>query len=131
MSYETLQDQVKEYTEFDYEKVAVWFHRRGLPVPALQQFSDTGIIVGNVGAGFLYTTNSGVAIIDGYITNPEAPPISRGKAVRIITERLMDIAELRGFKFIKCDTQERTIERFAKAYGFMEIGSYKVFSRGL
>lgn len=95
-----------------------------MKAPPPEFFSDTGFIVDDVAAGFLYLTNSGIGIIDGYISNAMADKFDRDNAVNLITMNLIASARTAGIKLLKCDSQNKKVINRAKDHGFREIGLF-------
>lgn len=115
----------------DFKQISEWMSERSLGVPRGTRLSSTGIIVDNVAAGFLYVTNSEVAIIDCFISNPKADKIDRGNALDEITEALLKLALRYGARIVKCDSQLPSIQERALRHGFTESGTYSSFSKEL
>lgn len=108
----------------DYSQLTGWFKHREMNVPPLEMLSNVGYIMDNVAAGFIYTTNSNMAIIDCYITNPMSDEKIRDMALDWITIHLSSYAKNCGFKVIKCDTKLKKVIDRAKNHGFKEIGQF-------
>jgi hypothetical protein len=77
-----------------------------------------GSIVPGVAAGFLYSTDSSLCILEGYVTNPECDSEIRNKALEVVTEHLLAIAEAKGFTYIVAFTGDESIVKRAERSGF-------------
>lgn len=108
----------------DYSQLTGWFRHREMPVPPLEMLSNHGYIADGIAAGFLYTTNSGIAIIDCYISNPESDKNARDNALDWITIHLTAYAKSSGYKILKCDSKIKEVITRAKDHGFKEIGQF-------
>jgi hypothetical protein len=115
----------------DFVEICKWFEMRNMPVPHKSLFSKYGFIVPNIGAGFVYFTTSKVAIIDGYITNPQANDKQRDLALDAITDELIKMSVFRRCNVIKCDTQLDSIKRRAAKFGFKSCGYFESFKLSL
>ena len=85
---------------------------------------DTGFIYPGVAAGFVYTTNTQVAIIEGYYTNPQSTKEERDTALNEITEALLRKITLLGVKYVKCDSCIPAVIERAKRFGFKDVGTF-------
>lgn len=120
---------MRKFSIEDANEVYSWFTKRKMPKPPLWIFSDEGFIVPGVAAGFLYLTNSGVAHIDCYITNPDAPPWLRRQSLFEITKHIILSATHEfNVKMILCNTKIKSIEDMAREFGFASDGQNAMFS---
>lgn len=93
-------------------------------------FSDVGMLVPDVAAGFLYLTNSGIAYLDCYVSNPEAKLKKIRAAIESITGYLIWIAKNeKKAEMICCNTRLRSIKRIAYRFGFECSGNHTSFSK--
>lgn len=120
-------DNIREYCHSDYDQIKVWFWDRDMFIPFSDDLPETGLIIDNVAAGFLIWTDTSMAILDFFVTNPKASLIQRGKAINAITDGLMKKAKKLGFHRVKCDSQISTIQRKASSLGFLDLGAHQVF----
>lgn len=122
-------DNIKEYTPKDYYEISSWFWGRDMAVPLPEDLPEVGLIVPGVAAGFLIWTDTSVAILDFFITNPKEISFKRGRALNDIIDGLMLRAKQIGFTKVKCDSNIAAIQRKAKSLGFSDLGTYKAYSR--
>lgn len=125
---QTLWDSIKKVEYWDFEEILSWFAARDIVVPAKWVFSDIGYIVPKVAAGFLYTSNSGIATLDCFITNPKASSEDRLKGLRTVRDALLVKANtIHSIHKVCCTTQHSVIELIANESGFLPSGSFKAF----
>lgn len=113
----------------DFDEIEKWFFERDMRMPDVSLFPRVGFIVRGVAAGFIFYTDSLVAIIDGYISNPKSDARQRDEALDLITEALINNAKFHGIKVIKCDTPLDVVKKRALKFGFELTGSYESFMR--
>lgn len=97
-----------------------------MPHPSL--FPKVGFISEGVACGFVYFTDSPVAIIDCYLSNPNSDAQVRSKALDEITEALIKIAAFHKCQVIKCDTSIISVMKRAEKFGFKSIGSHESYA---
>lgn len=117
-------DKIKEYNSGYYFQMYSWYKARKLDCPPIEYFPSTGFIVPNVAAGFVFYTNSPVAIIDGYISNPMASKDVREASLELISESLIHLAKDEDYKLIRCYTSLKCISVLARKFGFKDQGSF-------
>lgn len=113
------------YEPSDYPIVKEWIEMRGFPTPLPSDLPEIGFIEDFVAAGFLIQTDTSTAIIDFYVTNPEASPIKRAYALNKLTECLIQDAKSRGYKKVRCSTRVVSISKLAKFHGFKSVGTFE------
>lgn len=119
---------VRRILELDFDEIEKWFRAREMPVPERSLFPKIGFIVDNIAAGFIYFTDSSVAIIDCYISNPKSDKRNRDEALRAITGALITTAKFHKVKLLKCDTSLDAVKIRAEASGFKRIGAFDSFT---
>lgn len=115
----------------DHEMIRDWY--RGWlmkPVPR-ELLPETGLIVNGVCAGFLYLTNSGLGLIEGYISNPEASPELRSEGLDELTSALLSLAKEKGVVVVKCETRLSQVAERALKFEFKEIPGVRSLIRRL
>lgn len=122
---------VRQIEDHDLDQIEVWFAARGVSMPELWAFPKTGYIIPGVAAGFLFLTDTPVAIVDCYIASPYADSDKRNDALDIITHALIASARSNGCKIIKCDSAIEAIKNRAIRLGFKSTGSYESFKMEL
>ena len=115
----------------DFVDLATWCSERGKTIPDESLFPRTGFIIDGIAAGFIYFTDSAVAIIDCYISNPNTESKTRSNALNAITDALITCAKFNRCKLIKCDTKIEAVKRRALEFGFKPTGAHESFAKGL
>lgn len=118
---------VRRIVDLDFDEIKRWFGMREFRFPDKSIFPKTGFIVDGVAAGFIYFTDSSVAIIDFYISNPDTDPDTRSDALNAVTEALIKSAIFNRCKIIKCDTKLEAVRQRALDHGFDALGTYESF----
>ena len=108
----------------DYSQLAKWCNHRDVVAPPKDLLSSVGFIVDDVACGFIYLTNSSVAILDCFISCPHSDKKIRDKALNLITIELTAYAKNSGCRLIKCDSKIREVINRAYDHGFKEIGQF-------
>jgi hypothetical protein len=122
---------MKRVSDSDLPEILHWFKKRNLVIPPKWLFSDEGFIVPRVAAGFLYLTNSGIARMDCFISNPDVSKADRADALEAIANRILYVARHEHkVKMISCDTKIKSIQTLAESLGFKisgeHVGFYKI-----
>jgi hypothetical protein len=122
---------VRRYTPFDLAMVSEWFaqHKLGLPDPSL--LPEFGLIVPDVACGFLYETNSKLAMMDGLIGNMHAGLHERGQAVDDIARGLVEEARNRGFTRVMFLSSLRSVVQRSERHGFQLVGTCHILAKGV
>lgn len=117
----------RSYSDDDYEVISGWYKARLLTVPEKDYLPKVGFIVDDIACGFIYKTDSLIAILDMYVTNPHASDIDRKKALEMVTTLLICHAQACHLKAIKADTKYDAIKLLAMEHGFNYLGEYSSF----
>lgn len=120
---------VRKYQTHDYEMISEWYKKRGLTVPNRRYLPTNGIIAENIACGFVYLTDSEMAIIDCFISNPDSVKEDRDRALDKITEALMSYAKFFGSSAIKADSNLMAIQHRAEKYKFRYVGVFSSYFR--
>lgn len=124
-------DKCRQYDKKDYESVCDWMNSRGLdPIPE-SVLPEVGSIVEGIACGFLYQTDSKMAIIEHYITNPFADKAMRRQSMQLVTAHLLKQARDLGFKYIIAASDHKSICKLAKDNGFKLVGIQHAFLKEL
>lgn len=124
-------DNIEFFSEFHYPELCEWFKARKLPPPTFKQLPVNGFIIPDTAAGFVYLTDSEVAILDCFISNPLSTEVNRDIALDLIVKHLESCACVHGAKILICNSQIKAIEDRALSHGFTSTGHYMSFSKGL
>lgn len=113
--------------DLDFDEIGKWMELRGQKMPHRDLFPKIGFIVCNVATGFIYFTDSKIAIIDCYYSNPNSDALERNEALDKITDELIKSAIFHNIRMIKCDSTHEAIKRRALKFGFKNIGMTESF----
>jgi hypothetical protein len=113
---------------WDRVQIEQWYLDQGQELKGAK-FPKVGFIAEGVAAGFLYQTDGGFALVEGFITNPDAPMRDRMIGLEMVTELLILEAEKLGVKHLVGMTQRKSIGRLGKRHGFRDLGEYRMFAR--
>lgn len=121
---------MRRYLPTDWEEMAGWYRARGMaPVPA-DVLPSYGLIELDVAAGFVYLTDSQVAMFDAFVTNPARPSADRGAALDAIIEELLHFAGLQGRTRNLVLTREESMVQRASTRGLRLVEPYTVLVGG-
>lgn len=101
-----------------YKAVASWYHARGLEAPTPDKLPETGFIVDGIVAGWLYRTDSSVALIDGVISNPATLPGRRRLALKRLAAVLTDLAVATGYPDVIFTSANPAIQQLGVDMGY-------------
>ena len=101
---------VREFLPNDYEQLKSWLKKRDEHIFHQDVLPPCGFIVDGVAAMFLYETwKSPFCYMENMVTNPDASPSDRDKALKLITSACVEKAKELGFKFALAVTNEPTV----------------------
>ena len=112
-----------------FDKMAAWWNMRDCPVPEKVHLPKTGFLVyldrEPVCGGFLFQTDSDVAIIGHIVSNPTTSSRKRHEGLNALIRRLEVAAETLGFSLVGASANYMPlIERY------QDLG-YTVFDKDL
>lgn len=116
----------------DFQDVTSWWllHDQIPPLPAM--YPETGFIVENVAAAFLFRTDSSMALIEMIIYNPETPKDIRQKALNEVIESVILEAASLGYETLSGFTDMGVVIERAKSFGFTEVkNKYTMIVKGI
>lgn len=111
----------------DIPTVNAWYLSRGMFPLNEHMFPDVGFIVENVGAGFLYQTDSSLCFMDGYISSPATTRDERAAAFEKISQALIRTAKDHGFKEILAYTKNPGVKKMCDRFTFELKGQYDLY----
>jgi len=116
----------------DLREINVWYASRGEYGLTATAVPETGLIEPHIACGFLYRTDApAIAMLDSFVSNPEAPLRARATSLREIAQRLMELAEVGGVTHIMALCKSRGISRLADRMGLKPIGFYALAGKEL
>jgi hypothetical protein len=120
---------IRKFQSEDVCEVDTWHEQHGMrPIQAPPR---VGFIVPGVAAGFLYQTDSDVALLEGYVTNPKASSTERHQALDGITQKLLESAADLGFRTVWAITKDAGISLRAQKHKMTRLGSFTVLVKEL
>jgi hypothetical protein len=106
-----------------------WYTARGLPQVPASALPSTGRIVPGVASGFLYRTDSDLALLEGYVSNPEAPLRARARAFDGIVAALIEEAKAGGARRVVAFCASEGVRRRAARLALEHVGTYSLVAR--
>jgi hypothetical protein len=122
---------MRQVMDSDFKDINEWRAERKAPILPLSWYPNFGMIVEDVAAGFLTITDSDVAILEHFVTNPLAYRDDRMRAIHEIATRLEDEARKRDYKHLIALTSSERIVAHALALKFKEIGPLTMLGKEL
>lgn len=121
---------IRLLNDTDYEDILVgWWKDWKWIAPPKDFLPESGFIVYDkdipVCAGYLYTTNSGVAWVDWIISNIDYKDRdNRKEALRLLISSLTNLAKYTGFKYCYALIKNKSLINTYKEIGYTEGDSY-------
>lgn len=112
---------MKRITSKDFPMIVSWYKQRGLPSPDPRALSDVGFIADGRVAGWLYLTNSNMALIEGIISDPSSAPSLRRESIDKLVGFLIDFALELGYTQFLGVTKHPMVEKVGKKFGFKHL----------
>lgn len=115
--------KVRKLNDNDYDHLLYWWKFWRFPPPPKECLPDNGtcgLMISkdgiDVGAGFIYFTNSAMAWIEFIVSNPEYKNKDRQQAIEVLIVELTEICRSKGCKVVFTSIKnENLINRFAAA----------------
>lgn len=112
--------EIRPYKSDDYDKIKGWWESYGWPPVQPHMLSSTGMVVEDLCAGWLYQTDSSIALLEWVVGNPAADKEERGKAIDFLIETATKLAKLNGFKLMFTFTNsKKLINRMNENHSFI------------
>lgn len=111
---------ITRFKRHHYKVIKSWYEARGKQAPKEEDLSTLGFVADNRVAGWVYLTNSNVALIEGIIASPLTVPSLRRQSLRKLCSTLVDTAMSLGYTTIIVNTNHPSIEHIATDLGFKE-----------
>lgn len=115
---------MRAFKKEDIAMVNEWEKAWDLNPSALDHYPETGFIIENLCAGFLYKTDSSICFIDGYISNPKSDKMERKVALYAMTKKILDTAKDMGFKNCVAYTQNYSVRNICLNNDFKPKGNH-------
>lgn len=116
---------VRAVTESDYDNVLKpWWDSWGWQAPPKDFLPETGIIVSKSGidicAGFMYLTNSKVALTEFVVSNKDYKDDDRSDAIELLIDCIIELADKNGCKYAHVILKNKSLLGKYKAAGYIE-----------
>lgn len=121
---------MREYNNKDYELLQSFYRSHGLIAPPRHSLPHYGLITECV-AGFLYLTNSSVALIDGVVSNKQASKEQKQSDLKALSEALINKAQQLGCWRVVCFTNISSIKALTEVFGAKASGNTQLFYKEL
>lgn len=108
----------RAFTPADYAEVASWWEAQGWPVIPPEMLPGTGVVVPGLAAGFLYKTDSAIAILEFVVANPASDKMERRAALDAVIEALLAYAALVGARAVFTSCQHPSLLARYQNHGF-------------
>ena len=111
------------------EIINEWALKRDSSPFLIHDLPEYGLIHEDVAAGFLYKTDSFVALLENFISNPNISFERRESILKRIAIELMQKAKDLGFTKIYAITDKNQIKKYCNELEFKHIGHYEIFGK--
>ena len=115
----------------DLDELNSWYVGHGMPTLPPSALPTLGMVQPGVAAGFLYETDSGVCLVEGFVSRPGSGPKERHRALEGITEALLASARDQNFKHAVAICRTSAVEKRAARHGFRPVGRFAVYGKEL
>lgn len=122
---------MRRYVDQDFETICQWFEAREMSRPNRKDLPKVGMIEDGVAAGFLVQTDSSVAFLEFFVSNPAAGRKKRKRSLDSIADELVKVARSFKFKMIQAGTNLGATQMTALGAGLKFSGMVSMFSRAL
>ena len=115
----------------DYNQFCEWMQSHRALVPPEDSLPHIGFVVDGIAMGFVYMTDSSVAIIENMVTNPKSSLRDRYDAVDDITDRLEEAALELKYKQLIVITDKHSITEKALNRNYLNTGEFSLLVKEL
>lgn len=116
---------VRQVEDADYENILLkWWKDWGWEAPPKDFLPETGVIVSkgdqDICAGFIYFTNSKVALTEFVVSNKDYKEDDRGDAIDLLIDCIVELAEENGYKYAHVILKNKSLLGRYKEAGYLE-----------
>lgn len=115
----------------DFAEINSWREMRHVPILDKSIYPENGLIEPDCAAGFLTLTNSSVALLENFVSNPQASMRDREKAIATIGLALEERAKKNGAKYLVAWTQSEGIAKACLKRGYKFLCNAKMLGKGI
>lgn len=116
---------IRRYKPEDFKQIEQWLIDRGMKVFHPRVLPETGFIVDDIAAIFLFKTDSDSCYIENLVSNPHSDQAERDECIKQLLDTVLQEATRIGFKFAMAVTDSRPVITRALSHG-AEIEPNKV-----
>jgi len=114
---------IEKFLPKHYEEVCGWWKSHGWAPISLEALPTTGFIIPDVCAGFLYSTDSSMCVLEWVISNPKASKEVRSEGLDDLIDALLKKADSSGFKMVFTSVSHpKLMDRYSE-FGFKKTES--------
>lgn len=120
---------MRRFEQSDLAALNDWNRTRGDPELPAEMLPHVGYVEPGIAAGFLYSTDAGLCLLENFVSCPSAGPKARNEAVESITDALLDAAKACGFKHVLVICRNSAVRKRAERRNFHDMGYFSLMSR--
>lgn len=110
---------IRPYKTEDLAEIGSWWNKHKWGVLPPEMLPKTGFVVESYCAGFLYKTDSSIAILEFIISNPSTDKEKRAEALDLLISTLITKAKEDGHSAIFSSIQHPSLISRYKKHGFV------------
>lgn len=112
---------MRMFLKTDLDEINKWRESRKVQILGDESYPPTGLIEPGVAAGFINFTQTNVALLENFVSNPEADIKKRELAIMQIVESLEKIAYDAGIPWVLAVTENPKIKEYIPICGYKPI----------
>lgn len=110
--------EVVRVKDSDIQEISCWRAARGKVPFEDGWLPETGFMVPNILAAFVYKTDSKLAFFEGVIASPDTTHEERQEALGLVGDAIISWARENGFKYLQGSTAIASVARVSASRGF-------------
>lgn len=108
---------IRNVNKRDLITIGEWYRKRGI-VFDTSFLPPFGLIADGICAGFLYRTDSPVAVVGNLVSDPDGDRETRSQALDLLIEMLYSRARFEGFKRVTAASNLNSVKKRLVSLGF-------------
>ena len=114
---------VEKFLPKHYEEICGWWKAHDWTPVSLDALPSTGFVIPGICAGFLYSTDSSMCILEWVIANPKTNKETRSEGLDLVIDELLKKAHSGGYKTVFTSVSHpKLLERYSD-FGFKKTES--------
>lgn len=109
--------RVRKVESKDLNEIKSWYLKRGI-VFDTSYLPKFGLIADGICAGFLYRTDSTLAVVGNLVSDPDSDRETRSQALDLLIEMLYSRARFEGFKRVTAASNLNSVKKRLVSLGF-------------